>query len=147
MRACCQCGASFTPTGKSHRCPPCRRDYDRAWRAARKAAGKPASGSDTWDEDKRAAWKLTYYGRKDVRARKAEQMRGYAKAAETQEHHRARRAVRTAIEAGRLERQPCEVCGIGPAHAHHDDYRKPLDVRWLCPTHHREHHAKAEGAR
>jgi hypothetical protein len=37
-------------------------------------------------------------------------------------------------------RQPCEVCG-SPAEAHHDDYDKPLDVRWLCFEHHRAHHA------
>lgn len=44
-----------------------------------------------------------------------------------------------AIRAGRLIRQPCEKCG-GRAQAHHDDYSKPLDVRWLCTTHHTEWH-------
>ena len=38
-----------------------------------------------------------------------------------------------------LERQPCEICG-SPAEAHHDDYDKPLEVRWLCFEHHREWH-------
>ena len=38
-----------------------------------------------------------------------------------------------------LERQPCEVCGA-KAEAHHDDYDKPLEVRWLCFKHHREWH-------
>lgn len=48
--------------------------------------------------------------------------------------------VGNAIRAGKLTRQPCEVCGCEKAQAHHDDYGKPLDVRWLCTTHHAEWH-------
>ena len=44
-----------------------------------------------------------------------------------------------AIRDGRLIRKPCEVCGE-IAQAHHDDYSKPLDVRWLCTKHHVEWH-------
>jgi hypothetical protein len=32
------------------------------------------------------------------------------------------------------------VCGNAATHAHHDDYSKPLEVRWLCRAHHSEHH-------
>lgn len=49
-------------------------------------------------------------------------------------------AVRDAIIAGTLERQSCEQCGCAKAEAHHDDYSKPLVVRWLCRKHHREYH-------
>tara|TARA_R110000868_G_C10908442_1_gene764782 strand:+ start:580 stop:996 length:417 start_codon:yes stop_codon:yes gene_type:complete len=53
----------------------------------------------------------------------------------------ARKAVRSAVVAGRLVKQPCEVCGATyRIHGHHDDYSKPLDVRWLCAKHHRQHH-------
>lgn len=45
-----------------------------------------------------------------------------------------------AIRDGRLIRQPCEVCGNAKSQAHHDDYSKPLDVRWLCTKHHAEWH-------
>jgi len=46
-----------------------------------------------------------------------------------------------AIEGGKLIRQPCEICGATEhIHKHHDNYSKPLDVRWLCPKHHKEHH-------
>lgn len=56
------------------------------------------------------------------------------------EKFRARKKVTTEILAGRLVRQPCEVCGAEPVQAHHDDYDRPLDVRWLCSVHHGEVH-------
>jgi len=49
-------------------------------------------------------------------------------------------AVAKAIKAGSLVRQPCEICGAEKTQAHHDDYAAPLDVRWLCLSHHRLHH-------
>lgn len=55
--------------------------------------------------------------------------------------YRANNAVSNAIRDGRLIRQPCEKCG-DKAQAHHDDYRKPLSVRWLCRKHHLEYHGK-----
>ena len=54
--------------------------------------------------------------------------------------HAARQECRDAVRRGVLTRQPCEVCGEVKTHAHHDDYGKPLDVRWLCATHHAEWH-------
>lgn len=60
----------------------------------------------------------------------------------------AHRAVENAIASGRLDRQPCERCGTDAlVHAHHDDYSKPLEVMWLCPTHHRERHRELKAAR
>lgn len=45
------------------------------------------------------------------------------------------------IKEGLLIRLPCEICAtIEDVQAHHDDYTKPLEVRWLCRKHHREHH-------
>ncbi len=58
------------------------------------------------------------------------------------EKHEARELVQREIRSGRMSRGEWEVCGMTNAHAHHDDYAKPLDVRWLCPVHHREHHAQ-----
>ena len=52
----------------------------------------------------------------------------------------AHHAVSNAIRDGRLIKQPCEVCNEQKAQAHHDDYSKPLDVRWLCTKHHAEWH-------
>lgn len=53
--------------------------------------------------------------------------------------------VQEAIRRGRLIKQPCEKCGNAKVHAHHDDYLKPLEVRWLCSLHHREHHTLEKG--
>lgn len=57
--------------------------------------------------------------------------------------YRARYAVSNAIRDGRLERQPCEVCGEKRSQAHHDNYTKPLEVRWLCRIHHGHEHRLA----
>jgi hypothetical protein len=51
----------------------------------------------------------------------------------------AQYAASNAIRDGRLERQPCFVCGE-KAHAHHPDYSAPLAVSWLCPRHHAQAH-------
>jgi hypothetical protein len=52
------------------------------------------------------------------------------------------RAVGAAIKRGDLVRGPCEVCGTAKTVAHHDDYEKPLEVRWLCHSHHHEAHGR-----
>lgn len=52
--------------------------------------------------------------------------------------HRARWTLQQAVRRGRIEKLPCDVCGDPKSQAHHDDYSKPLDVRWLCFKHHRE---------
>ncbi len=42
--------------------------------------------------------------------------------------------------ADNLKQQPCEQCGDPKGQRHHDDYSKPLEVRWLCaPCHGIEH--------
>ena len=50
--------------------------------------------------------------------------------------------VESAIRRGEMKRLPCEKCGKEDTHAHHDDYKAPLSVRWLCVSHHRSWHAK-----
>lgn len=42
---------------------------------------------------------------------------------------------------GKLIPAPCEKCGTAKTEMHHDDYAKPLDVRWLCRPCHLDHHA------
>ena len=45
-----------------------------------------------------------------------------------------------AIRDGVLIKRKCEVCQAKKVNAHHDDYAKPLDVRWLCDRHHKDWH-------
>lgn len=70
---------------------------------------------------------------------KREQRRRWAKA----NPHKisAQKKAQRAIALGELTKQPCEACGEAKVDAHHDDYTKPLAVRWLCRRHHRQHHA------
>lgn len=57
----------------------------------------------------------------------------------------AHQTVKNAVRTGELKAAPCERCGRDDQiHAHHDDYSKPLDVRWLCPDHHRERHRELD---
>jgi len=59
------------------------------------------------------------------------------------ERYKAHYLVSNAIRDGRLVRGCCEGCGTAEnVHAHHDDYSKPLDVRWLCAKCHHRHHAE-----
>lgn len=48
--------------------------------------------------------------------------------------------VHDAIIRGKITKEVCEVCGAEQAEAHHDDYNKPLEVRWLCKKCHTEWH-------
>lgn len=59
-----------------------------------------------------------------------------------QEKASANDAVSAAVRNGRLVKpRHCQACGVDPGkplHGHHDDYSRPLSVRWLCRPCHRE---------
>jgi hypothetical protein len=58
------------------------------------------------------------------------------------EKHSAQQIAQTARRRGDLIPQSCEVCGSEKVHMHHDDYSKPLDVRWFCARHHARHEGR-----
>jgi hypothetical protein len=61
---------------------------------------------------------------------------------------RAYDAVKYALKKGRLQKGACQHCGATEhVHAHHEDYSKPLDVIWLCPSCHLDEHGLKIGAR
>ena len=61
------------------------------------------------------------------------------------EKYKAHQAVRNAVRDGGLHKPDhCESCGTSDfrqLEGHHDDYSKPLDVRWLCAPCHKQWHA------
>lgn len=92
-------------------------------------------------------------GRADrVRERVNAYRKGHAEIVREQERARAKmkplHRTRATNAARQLMPQPCEKCGMEPrkvdgrriVHAHHDDYSKPLEVRWLCRTCHAMEH-------
>lgn len=55
--------------------------------------------------------------------------------------YRAHIAVGNAVRDGKLQKEPCFMCGAEKVEAHHPDYSQPLTVIWLCPGHHKLIHA------
>lgn len=56
-----------------------------------------------------------------------------------QHKRKATSSVNNAILRGKLQREPCFVCG-SEAEAHHCAYDLPLHVTWLCDAHHKQVH-------
>lgn len=145
MSAICKdCGADFDISESAKRkcmylCKPCRAIRSRANYERRKAAGLRVSGRPSSPEHSRA-YHVVYDKKPEVRARKAELARQRSRNPLERPKHEARWITRRAIASGKLVREPCEVCGNPKVDAHHDDYCKPLSVRWLCRAHHFEHH-------
>jgi len=55
----------------------------------------------------------------------------------------AHQTLGNAIRDGRVQRQPCFICGIREnVQGHHYDYSKPLSVIWFCENHHLWLHGK-----
>lgn len=52
------------------------------------------------------------------------------------EKYRARQEVLKALRKGLLKKEPCVICGDLTVEAHHEDYSKPLNIKWLCKKHH-----------
>lgn len=72
-----------------------------------------------------------YRGLDSIRYQRDKEIRPEKVAARNKVHELTRARSKISIK------QPCEVCGT-PAEAHHDDYSRPLEVRWLCSVHHKE---------
>ena len=126
--------------GLSAKCRPCQKIYDKA-RAddprrirARAEYAKTPAGISAGNSAKKAWVKRNPEAAKEINLRYR---------IDQPKKTRARQLVAYKIRSGELKREPCEICGSGfSVHAHHDDYDKPLDVRWLCSKHHRQWHVE-----
>jgi hypothetical protein len=85
--------------------------------------------------------------RRSAKARRTESGREYSrmKALEYRNRHprraKANDTVNTLIKNGTIERRDCGICGEPDAVAHHPDYDAPLNIIWLCRSHHKQAHA------
>lgn len=145
---CSKCSSEFTESAaylakRGKVCRSCRNAHQRKWCKTRGIK----SGSKTWDPAKQAAWKARYYSDSKVREVRAARERTRRRSLEHRERIAARQALWNAIRRGELDRKPCKDCGAQKTDAHHDDYARPLSVRWLCRKCHVATHAKAGGAK
>jgi len=136
MKICTRCGKNkreadyqirrASPDGLTASCRSCLKDYDRARSnlphriKAREEYAKSPHGKQVC-----ATVKKRWIDR-------------------NREKRAAHGALWNAIKRGKLKPRPCEQCGALNAHAHHPDYKQPLDVIWLCPLHHKQAHALAK---
>jgi hypothetical protein len=124
MSACPKCGSERHYRVDRHqwRCRPCANAKGRETRAK-------------WDSAKRA----------EVSAKAVVRKRKWR--AINPHQNPAHKAVQKAIKSGRLTRQLCFQCGSPNTEGHHENYAKPLDVVWLCRTHHIARHVELNEAR
>jgi hypothetical protein len=85
-------------------------------------------------------WRKTESGRKSCNKNSSKWFK------ENPEKNKAYHIINEAIRTGKLKRLPCQICKSPKSHAHHDNYKKPLDVKWLCPQHHKDYHLEKTNA-
>lgn len=136
MKACNECGEE-KPLTEFHRnakskdghlnsCKPCRKIYSDKYRKSESA------------KENRKRYLSSPEGRAVVdKHNKLWKERNKLKC-------RAHNLVNAHIRRGKIAKgESCEVCGDSDRlHAHHDDYSKPTEIRWLCPQCHADWHNK-----
>lgn len=149
MKRCTRCGEEkdFThfqirrasKDGFTASCKSCLREYDKR-RANNPKRVKARKDYAKTEAGKEAARRASRNYNKNHPLRRYESCKKYKE--KNKKKSQCHGIVAYAVRCGNLKREPCEVCGCAKSHAHHDDYDKPLDVRWLCDTHHNEWHVK-----
>jgi len=135
MKTCIACGGEFElgefyahpemADGHLNKCKSCCKGQSTARGQAKREEIKEYDKQREQDPERKA--KKLDYQRKQRK--------------EHPEKYLAREQAERAVKSGKLKKLPCEVCGA-EAQMHHDDYSKPLEVRWLCFIHHRQRHGQ-----
>ena len=130
MKTCFKCGR--------------RLESEQFYRHRRMGDGRLGKCKDCTKHDVRTRYWEKHEDRLAYDRRRSKSVKRRAAIAKYQQRNpeklRAQIHVHNAVKRGKLTRKPCEVCGDSRTDAHHDDYSKPLAVRWLCRMHHRQHH-------
>ena len=84
----------------------------------------------------RDEWSKTPYGK--IQSNEAKQRW----AEKNPEKIKAHQSLDNAVRDRKVIKFPCQICGSEDSEGHHEDYTKPLEVIWLCPKHHSEHHKR-----
>lgn len=127
-------------------CPKCQRwlTEDRYYASSRSANGLTSQCRDCHTEgnlrtrDRDLARDSNRTHMQQARARDPEKFRERARVAARKrpwdEKREARYQLNLAVRRGEVDKPPtCEECGSAcDVTGHHDDYGKPLEVRWLC---------------
>ncbi|QHJ81023.1 MAG: hypothetical protein [Caudoviricetes sp.] len=136
MKQCSIC-RTIKPLEEFHRNKRQKDGRDRRCRACKSAYCKERYHGDPDHKEKIIAQV------KEYQAGPGREKSNATKSAYHSKHPKKRHAhnlVRNALRRGELTRGPCEVCGVEKVVGHHDDYDRPLDVRWLCEKHHKAWH-------
>lgn len=146
-RNCCICEEFFSSNYKTSRCRQCENDYNKEYYSRPENAGKKSEYSSRYRAKPETKLKDRAYRQKLLSEKpevvKAAKAKSYSKNKDKPDFKMkslSRSKTARAIKTGKIVKKPCEICGKEPADAHHDDYSKPLDVRWLCKPHHYELH-------
>lgn len=145
MKTCFKCGITKPfdqfyahpqmKDGYLNKCKSCAK-IDSANRHHTKKSGDPNWYESELERQRLKSKKMRLDGRHSKPS--PESRRGYSQRFPSK--RKAVTLVNNSLRDGKIKRLPCEVCGDKKAQAHHDDYSKPLEIRWLCVTHHAEHH-------
>lgn len=119
-------------------CEQCGQEYLRQQNKPERRFCSPACASAVNRGEK--VWHLYKHGQSHTATYRDEKHR--KERLRWPEKTRARMALITAVRNCRIVRPDhCLACGkVGPVQGHHDDYSKPLEVRWVCVRCHADIH-------